>query len=401
MHKVLIFISAGVAIVLSICFASYFVLMKFRPEVEVQRMLVAMSELESFRHQSGMTWTQSEVSDRVNTLLYLSGQVDLSSPTDVQHDTRFRFVRRSHKTDFSELNGQMRLLNAKTYLLYTPPGPDVAGLTFDGKTWIQFGPEELALWGSVIPGLHVPISSALSKRSWTQEEIERLRLLLTVADIFAVKFDGVSELIGGVNTRLIDGQFDPQALRSFLLGLIRSKEGREPTDAERLAVEAQASELDRLTIRLWIGFKDHLLYRFQAVGGLTQEGVNDLVPTDVRVDLFDFNQPFSVTEPTSRLALSQLRQVIVGNLPETATLTKQQREAQVIVSNDVSRLPVRIVPTSDDQDQDGLSRLLETFYGTSVTNADTDQDGMSDGEEVLRARNPNGNGSLFGFGLGN
>ncbi|HBO99697.1 TPA: calcium-binding protein [Candidatus Uhrbacteria bacterium] len=52
-----------------------------------------------------------------------------------------------------------------------------------------------------------------------------------------------------------------------------------------------------------------------------------------------------------------------------------------------------------DKDQDGLTDLLEVFYGTNAENSDTDGDGQTDGEEVLQGTNPRGKGSLFGFGL--
>ncbi len=101
----------------------------------------------------------------------------------------------------------------------------------------------------------------------------------------------------------------------------------------------------------------------------------------------------------SRIAFGRLREAVLGSLPQTTTIEPSSSK-EVLVSNESSRLPSLQIPPSDDQDQDGLNRLLETFYGTDQTVSDTDGDGMNDGEEVLRARNPNGNGSLFGFGLG-
>lgn len=51
--------------------------------------------------------------------------------------------------------------------------------------------------------------------------------------------------------------------------------------------------------------------------------------------------------------------------------------------------------TSDiDSDQDGLSDIVESLYGTEVNNADSDGDGYLDGQEVYNGYNPLGEGSL-------
>ncbi len=42
----------------------------------------------------------------------------------------------------------------------------------------------------------------------------------------------------------------------------------------------------------------------------------------------------------------------------------------------------------NDQDQDGLTDFWELRFGTSITNADTDGDTASDGQEIDRATNP-------------
>jgi hypothetical protein len=64
-------------------------------------------------------------------------------------------------------------------------------------------------------------------------------------------------------------------------------------------------------------------------------------------------------------------------------------------------LPVEKIATADvDSDKDGLSLLLERFYGSDPLNPDSDGDGMDDGAEVVEARSPMGPWNLFDFTQG-
>lgn len=52
-----------------------------------------------------------------------------------------------------------------------------------------------------------------------------------------------------------------------------------------------------------------------------------------------------------------------------------------------------------DSDNDGLTNLEETNFGTDLNNSDTDGDGYSDGEEVKNEYNPNGSGKFGEEGI--
>ncbi len=57
-------------------------------------------------------------------------------------------------------------------------------------------------------------------------------------------------------------------------------------------------------------------------------------------------------------------------------------------------------PQTDDTDGDGLTDVLENFYGSDPRNPDTDGDGRGDGAEVEAGDDPAGPGKLFQFGAG-
>lgn len=402
-RRALIFIATGVVCVLAVTLGAYVVLTKFHPETEIRRMLVAMSHVRTVSERSAFSWSRGDGNDRTTTTLYATGQADLSDPSAVEHATKFRLFRLSRSKDYADLSGELRAIDGVSYLTYAPPGPDIEGADFGADdTWISFAAGELPQWGSVIPGLDAPVAATGGEDAseWTPEATARLRALLSRADVFVVRYDDLTELIDGHATRVIDGRFDPDALRSFLRDVVRAREDREPTTAERLAVEDEARALETLDVRFWIGIDDHLLYRVQAAGVVPDASAGDdadnvLVPFDLIVEFSDFDQPFLGSAPSRSLSFSDALRLRFGADLEDPS----SKEETAFLPDDAARLPVESVTTSADPDQDGLTNVLEAFYRTNPRVADTDGDGVSDGDEVLAGQNPRGTGTLFGFGL--
>lgn len=397
MRNSLFFICLGVLVVLSFTGASYFVLTKFNPVDEMRRMTVTMSRLQTVTESGGFHWTVSDKGEDVYTTLYTSGPVRLADPTKFEHETNFRSVFLSTSNTYKDLSGEIRSVSDKTFLTYTPPGPDVQGVDFSKEgTWISFAHGEFSSWGSLVPNLKIPIPFFSSQTPWTPESLKRLRIMLALTDVFQVKFDGVEETIRDVQTRVIDARFDADALKSFLYDVIRAREDREPTDTERLNIDTIAADLSNMNIRLWIGKSDHLLYRLQAIGGVPVETSNALMPIDVRMDFTDFNKPFDVHVPVSSTPFSFMYQTLMHALPTSMLALGRSN----VVFTQGASIPDQEVRTVNDPDGDKLDTILETFFGTNPHNPDTDGDGVSDGVEVRKGTNPRGKGSLFGFGLG-
>ena len=400
-RKGLYFIMGGTLLLLVVLFSAYIVLGKFQPALEIQRMQSAMSKVQTVNEQSAFSWSRGTGKDRVATSLYLVGQVDLSNPPSMQQDTKFRLFRLRKANGYADLSGEMRTIGDTTYLTYAAPGPDVPGVDFSQKeTWVSFAKGELPAWGSVLPGLDAPLHSTDPATEWSDPAILRLRDLLTTADILLVRYDDVTEIVDAHATRLIEARFDPDAIRAFLGDLVRAKEGRDPSKEELVAIGTRAAELAKLSVRLWIGIDDHLLYRAQASGTITESDGEAAV--DVLVNLTGYGKPFGGEVPSAKktTAFSTVMSSFAGTLFSSG-VAGSRPTSFALVSNDAAHLPSGRSDGSDDSDGDGLSAVLESFYRTNPNVADTDGDGASDGDEVLSGRNPNGNGSLFGFGLGN
>ncbi len=402
MKHFLTLLLSGVLAVMAFVFAAYLVFTSFRPEREMELMLREMAQLQTVRYDAGFSWSQDVGGNRVSTTLYGTGQIDASQAENVEHATKFRVVHLSEDASYQDLSGELRKVDSQTYLTYEAPGPDVEGVDFEKQVWVAFASGELPGWGSVLPGLNAPVESMTDTGAWTVEGVERLRTLIPLMDLFYVDHNGLTQIIDGANTRIIDGRFDQDAVEAFLLDWVRAKEGQQPTDAHRVLAAQQAEKVSRMTLRFWIGTQDHLLYRLQGAGGFVQEDTHELMPMDVRIELSAHNEPVDIEKPEENtVAFTQVLQGLSGGLQgsDGATFGDRQDGHEAVVA-DSARLPVTEVEQSNDPDGDGLDNLLERFYGTDMNNPDTDGDGLTDGEEVHSGLNPKGNGSLFGFGLG-
>ncbi len=401
MHKTLIFLLTGVAIVMSLTFAAFLVLTKFSAITEIQRMQYAMSELTQVRHDTGVSWSLKKGGQQENTTLFSSGQISRSEDFEPSYNTTFRVLKFNKGKEYSDYSGEVKLVDGETFLTYESPGPNIENISFSTPgTWVKFRAGEFSSWGEVLPGVTYPIETVISDAPWDAEGVRLMLELVGIADVLHVSHDDLTELVHGVNTRIIDAQLDEDATKTFLLESIRRKEGREPVDAERIQVVHAAEQYARLRIKLWIGIKDHLLYRVQAYGGLVQKGTKEVSPVDLRIEFSEFNGQSVVQAPTRHVSFAELYQQKFSKLPSAGTSLSGGKSHVTLVDRGSVGLPVEKISGGNDPDKDGLSNVLETFYGTDPTNPDTDGDGVSDGEEVSVSRNPRGSGSLFSFGLG-
>ncbi len=387
----------GVAIVLSLVFASYIVLTTFSPQRELSLMMQHMAQVQTVSYDAGLSWVRPSDEQKVSSTLYASGHLGVSSTKLPQYAQAFRVVHLSEDPNYENLSGEIRKAEGVSYVRYDLPGPAVEGVTLDGQTWLTFDDEQRDQWGSVLPGLNPPLTPIVSG-AWSVESLDFLRALVGISEVAYGEYDGLTQIIDGVNTRILDAQLDAGAMQTFLLNVVRAKEGREPSDQERVLAASQSQLLSGLRLRLWIG-TDHLLYRLQGVGGLEQAD-GSRVSVDVRVDFSGYGNDVQIDIPVQTKGYGELLRSDLNSLPVSATVSLgADGRSGTIVSTMGATLPVTIVGTSTDSDGDGLDDILEAFYGTDRNNPDTDDDGMSDGDEVRQSLNPKGNGSLFGFGL--
>jgi hypothetical protein len=386
MKRVLFFIALGAATTVVLALAAYFALGPFDPAKEVRRMQVAMAPTRSFVHKSGLSWTVDASGERVTTSILGTGTIGLQHPYALEHDTKFRLVRLAKGVGHEDISGEVRAVGDYLFQKIDPADVWVRYESRHGFSPLQsFAP-------ALAPAGNPPFWP------WPAETQAALRLLLAQADLLTVDFDGFTELVGGVNTRKMNVRFSPDATRNFLLSVIRARSKREPTDEERLAADRLAAFLEKLYVRLWIGVLDHRLYRLHAAGVIVEPSRR--LAVDCKVELSDFDAPLALSAPAA-FTLFGASESGAEVLPESATvLSPPPVSGADFAAPEAAALPAAAELGGRDADEDGLEDLLEVFYGTNPRDPDTDRDGVSDGDEVLSGRNPRGQGSLFGFGLG-
>lgn len=392
MYRPLFWLSLGAATTLVLAFATLNELTRFRPEVELHRAVAAFAQAKTVEVKTAASWVDGQGAARTVSTLYLLGQARPSGPNIGDYAGKFRLVRLSGADQkYDDLSGEERALGNMTYLTYEPPGPDVADSPFAAAgTWLALAPADLPRWSSPFPGVAFPFASIFDVPApWAVDALAKLAAAAPALDIAYISGDGRVETVSGHPCHVIDLRLDRAATESALLDLVRLKENRDPSDAERLRVSTVADGLSRLAIRVWTGTADHLPYQLEA-GGSVLSGQSS-IPFNVLADLSGYDAPFASAAPARTVTLA-------AALPAIAAARPSASEGAAAAP--AVHLPSFPILGTDDADSDGLNAILETFYGTDPHNADTDRDGVSDGAEIRQGCNPLGRGTLFGFGIG-
>jgi hypothetical protein len=187
-------------------------------------------------------------------------------------------------------------------------------------------------------------------------------------------------------------------LKDFYMTEEKVRRGRELSSKERQDVDKFFANIQPETGEMWIGRTDYYLYRirlrFRYDDG-TRSGVFSVI-----ADLSNFNEQILIDRPEGDIEdvqpiIKSLLPGIVNHLPMAAIGSQQ-----VVDDEETSGgIILEGLIGDSDTDGDGLTDMLEAFYGSDPSNTDTDGDGINDGDEVSQGLNPTGKGRLFDFGL--
>lgn len=167
-------------------------------------------------------------------------------------------------------------------------------------------------------------------------------------------------------------------------------------DVQEFDMAEAPRDLDRLQTALEVYYADHASYpsEFDAGSRLGVDvtclgaagfGPDVVTCTGEQGTIYMVNIP-QLSFPASRYHYCEAGRYLVEYYDE-------QGIVHYITSGNVVQTADQVADCLDDDD-DGLSNALESFYGSSPVNPDTDGDGYMDGEEVANGFDPNGPGAL-------
>jgi hypothetical protein len=241
---------------------------------------------------------------------------------------------------------------------------DIAG------AWISFDKSE-------IPGLEEKLAEIkLDQAQELTEEQEQAmeELYLNSRVVVAGNKLGTKD-INGVQVTGYAFTIDGEELKRVLMESIRIIDGGDPKNDEEEEIDKIVETCQTFSGELWIDRSTSLLHQAVVNGQQIDEG-EVVTELSLTTTLTKHNQAAGIQVPdNARSFLDVMMEMLSG----------------LMGGIDEER---KIDTPSIDSDEDGLSDKEEMFYGTDPNNPDTDGDGYLDGEEVEAGYNPNGAGTL-------
>jgi hypothetical protein len=253
-----------------------------------------------------------------------------------------------------------RYLNDTLYVhLKTLPPPFGADST-PADTWIAVSKGALATWTNAA-GV---ATDTLPEQLLGLTREERSLIIDTAYDHrFLIPAGAlVRNRVNGVIVNEVPFRIDTQILRDYLKVVLTE-----------FSQNVSVDSLPEMAGTLWLGTDDHLPRKIMVSLGDHAKDVRGTITID-----------FSKYNDTVRVDIPQ-RIVPIETFLSDPTGSEGSTEEVIFFPDDMLTLPS---PDNPDTDGDGLTDILEDFYGTDPLSADTDQDGYTDATEIENGFNP-------------
>ncbi len=231
----------------------------------------------------------------------LDGGLDLKDIEEVKSLMNVHIVTYGMGKDSITVDAETRTIGDNLYMMLTRlPASVGAPFSYLKDKWIHINVDELQKKYSL------PIQE--KGKPLTKDQEKRIQKLFEDPDLFTVKQNG-SEMINDVDSYRFSVEFDRYALRNVIKEYYKIINEGELNKRER---QEMAKTFDKMVVKeteLWIGKKDHMIYRINTTIVFdTKEGD---VAVPIKVRLKDHNKPVDVDKPRNAKELEELMQEVI------------------------------------------------------------------------------------------
>ncbi|HJV32878.1 MAG TPA: hypothetical protein VJ694_02520 [Patescibacteria group bacterium] len=316
--------------------------------------------------------------------------MDRSDPLKTASVTTFAFTQGTGEKQ-RKLSGEARRKDGRHYLKLEDVGdlsPDAAG-RLKGK-WVV---SDRPYLGFIVP----PDERSLAERPLDAAGVAAMAQAFAGVDLFTVTGKKPAEKIGDAMARHYAVEVNMETVSALLLKLREARTGTPIVAEDVMAVTAEIVRWGKPVGEVWIDKRTGKFLKLGLISAVQDGESSGAVGGTVTFSRY--GQPVAVDVPQAEDLESVLGPVfskrlsLAGGRAQTTPETAPSKEQE----------PVKPAPGAAvqdaDSDADGLSDGQENFYGSDAWSPDTDGDGWTDGLEVEKGMNPTGPGALFGFGL--
>lgn len=326
--------------------------------------------------------TQPATDKKVSNLL-----IDFTGSSDIQNldDTKNLFAL-TIKTDAlssaeSVFGLEARVIGKAAYVKFNSlPNLGFFDLSAVKNQWVKIDGSALKI-PTGLEKIEQPVSEASKKSGLTQEQNEKISIILGQAKIIKTIEKLPSEKIEGVNAYHYKIIFDQEAVKKVAPEIGQIIQNRILTEIELAEFNKYFATVELPAVEIWIGKTDLLPRKiFLSATIKASDKLKASGQISFALVFKSFNQPVKIEVPAPVKTLEEILSGLFGGSFGISSSTALPSASQ----------PEAI----KDTDNDGLTDQQEIIYGTDLNNPDTDGDGFKDGDEVKNGYNPKGAGKL-------